>query len=389
MLKGYLLSEIADDRVRKKLNDLWKEKVELLKKTDDSGKGDEIFIKSWLRAQYAVTIRENRADSDKRDFDIIGGPFHKWVRDEHAALGLKTSADFEAFIRSFACFADAYLMIKNAERTFSEEAKYIYYNAKVDFTLQPMLVLAALAQGDCLPVIKEKMVLVARFLDLLIVARVVRSKSVDYSTMKNYIFSAVKDIRRTSISELKSKLLARVRDLSFDAEKEVPSFELNNFSKKYIKHILARVTSYIEESINVASNYVNYMDKATRNPFEIEHIICDHYEWFASEYSDQEDFHRWRSKIGGLLLLHKSINASLNDERYPAKLVKYCSNEGNIYTESLGALAYQNNPRFKHFVSENTLPFEPYATFGKEQILARCVLFSKLMKLVWNEKMFL
>ena len=48
MLKGYLLSEIKDDREREKLNGVWKEKVLLLKKDDD--KGDETFIKAWLRA---------------------------------------------------------------------------------------------------------------------------------------------------------------------------------------------------------------------------------------------------------------------------------------------------------------------------------------------------
>ena len=59
MLKGYLLSEIKDDTKRQKLNQIWKDNVLSLKKDDD--KGDETFIKAWLRAQYAETIRENKA----------------------------------------------------------------------------------------------------------------------------------------------------------------------------------------------------------------------------------------------------------------------------------------------------------------------------------------
>ena len=123
--------------------------------------------------------------------------------------------------------------------------------------------------------------------------------------------------------------------------------DLTALQKKYIKHFLARVTGYIEEQTGVASNYCNYMNTQTKNPFEIEHIIADHYEWFTSEYSDQDDFRRWRNSVGALLLLHKSINASLNDAGYEYKLKKYCSNEGNIYTESLGDSAYQNHPQFK------------------------------------------
>ena len=51
----------------------------------------------------------------------------------------------------------------------------------------------------------------------------------------------------------------------------------------------------------------------------------------TAEYSDQDDFRRWRNSIGALLLLHKSINASLNDAKYDYKLKKYCSNEGNSF----------------------------------------------------------
>lgn len=388
MLKGYLLSEISNDKTRKELNDLWKEKIELLKKTDETGKGDEVFLKAWLRSQYAVTIRETKADSDKRDFDIIGGPFHKWVRDEHLQLGLKESKDFEDFIRSFAKFADAYIMIKNAEKTFSQDTKYTFYNAKVDFTLQPMLLLATLTEKDNVATVKEKIELAARFIDILIVTRIVQYKSVEYSTIKNYIFSTVKDVRRSTVSKLKSKLLARCRELKFNVDKEILGFGLNNFSKKYIKHMLARVTSYIEESIKVSSNYTNYMNKDTKNPFEIEHIICDHYEWFASEYRDLEEFKEYRNRIGALLLLNKSINASLSDALYDEKLRKYCSAEGNIYTESLGKQAYSHNPKFKKFIAENSLSFAPCSEFGKKQITARGKLFAQLMRLVWNTEMF-
>ena len=41
-----------------------------------------------------------------------------------------------------------------------------------------------------------------------------------------------------------------------------------------------------------------------------------YFEWFDNEYSDPDDFRRWRNNIGALLLLHKSINASLNDALY-------------------------------------------------------------------------
>ena len=130
------------------------------------------------------------------------------------------------------------------------------------------------------------------------------------------------------------------------------------------------------------------MNNQTKNPFEIEHIITDHYEWFTDDYIDQDDFRRWRNSVGALLLLHKSINASLNDSRYGYKLSKYCSNEGNIYTESLGQLAYQNNPKFKKFITDNNLDFKAYDQFGKAEITERVALLVQLVNLVWNGAMF-
>jgi len=386
MLKGYLLSEIKDDSKRETLNDIWKKKVLSLKKDDD--KGDETFIKAWLRAQYAENIRETKAGAVNKDFDIIGGSFHKWVRDEHDKLGLATPDDFEVFIKRFSRFADVYMKILDAESTFAKETKYIYYNAQVNFTLQPQLLLASICYEDTWPIIIEKMNLVARFIDLLITARVTNYKSVDYSTIKNYVFNVTKNIRCCTVEDLKVRLKTQFENLAYDAATTLPKLKLNSFTKKYIKNMLARITGYIEEQTGVASNYSNYMNTQTKNPFEIEHIITDHYEWFTDEYADQEEFRRWRNSFGALLLLHKSINASLNDSKYDYKLSKYCSNEGNIYTESLGDQAYQNNPKFKKFIADKGLGFKPYKQFGKTEITERIQLLVQLVNLIWNTEMF-
>lgn len=95
-----------------------------------------------------------------------------------------------------------------------------------------------------------------------------------------------------------------------------------------------------------------------------------------------------RNSFGALLLLHKSINASLKDSQYEYKLSKYCSNEGNIYTESLGDQAYRNNPKFKKFIADNDLSFKAYTQFGKTEIAERLRLLVQLVNLVWNANMF-
>lgn len=126
-----------------------------------------------------------------------------------------------------------------------------------------------------------------------------------------------------------------------------------------------------------------------KNSFEIEHIITDHYEWFANEYNDKDDFNNYRNNIGALVLLRKSLNASLNDNLYEDKLPKYASSESNIYAASLNDITYQNNPRFLRFINDNEIPLKSFKQFGKKEIVERNKALAVLMNMIWNEEMFI
>ena len=385
MLKGYILSEIEDDDKREKFNDEWKEKVLELKKDDKNG--DDAFIKAWLRAQYAETIREGKKGAENKDWDKIGSSFHKWVRDEREKIGLNNSGDFELFMKKFMHFADFYIKIKKAENRFIKNQEYVYYNGKVEFTFQSQLLLAPLCYEDDWNTAREKINLVARFIDIYILSRFSNHKQLGYDYIKNYVFRITKDIRQCSISELKDKLNAHYIDLEYNPEEAIPNLKLRN-NKRYIKHMLARITSFIEEEVvGIGSDYDRYMDTKLKDPFEIEHIISDHFDWF-DEYNDMDDFKNYRNSIGALLLLNKSINASLNDSPYEKKIVKY-SNSGTTYSRSLGKEVYMNNPRFKKFMKKYDLSFKPYDTFGKQEINERNQLVIQLVKLIWNNDMFI
>lgn len=370
MLKGYLLSEIADNARREEMNLLWKAEVLALEGDD------ETFIKAWLRAQYA---------EENSDFEAIGGAFHKWIRDSHEKLNLNTSADYEQFIKNFLSFAKIYRQIKHVEKNFAEATKYVYYNAQLKFTLQAQTLMAPLCPNDDAATVTQKINLTARFIDLLINSKVTNYKSVDHNNVKNYIFGLTRDIRRLSVDKLKIKLNARYAALNYNSADAMRKLNINQFTKKYIKNILARITSFIEEQTGGTPHYVEYMTAAS-DPYEIEHIICNDYERYRNEFADKTEFDAWRDSIGALLLLRKSINASLSDDDYPQKLVKYCSE--NIYAASLGAQTYKNNPRFKKFVDDNNLSFEACNKFGKAEIQRRIKLVVQLVNLIWNTEDF-
>ena len=371
MLKGYLLSEITDNTLREKMNAVWKNAVLLLEKDT------ETFIKAWLRAQYA---------NENNDSDAIGGAFHKWVRAAHDKLGLNSSDAYAQFVRDFSRFAEIYRKIKHAEKNFSTTMKYIFYNAQLTFTLQSQILMAPICSDDDEATVMRKINLAARYIDLFINARVTNYKKVDRNNIESYVFGLTKDLRRKSVDALKAELQKHYEALNYVSKDTIPNLRLNQFTKKYIKNILARITSFIEERTTGTPHYVEYMT-TTADPFEIEHILCNDFDKYRNEFS-RDEFADWRNSIGALLLLRKSINGSLSAGDYPQKLIKYCSTEGNIYAASLGRQTYQNNPRLKYFIDDNNLSFEPFDTFGKAEIQKRIRLVVELMNLIWNTEEF-
>ena len=313
MLKGYLLSEVANDNRREKLNDSWKAKMLALKELGKSEEED--CIKAWLRAKYAETIRENRKGAEPEDFDLIGGSFHKWVRDEHARLGLNASEDFERFIEEFCKFADLYIRIKHYEWSFDEKQPFLYFNAALSFTLQAQLCLAPIRIEDVGDVIERKLKLVSRYIDIYIYTRVTNYKSLDYSTIKYAMFQLTKRIRNLSVDELAEQLSEEASDLGMSIENAWDGFRLNFYTKKYIRHMLARITDFVERGCDQPGHYLEYVAQKSKRPFEVEHIITDHYEWYQGEYGSREEFDATRNRPGNLLLLDKSTNSSINDSR--------------------------------------------------------------------------
>jgi len=115
MLKSYLLAAIRTPEKIESANALWRSRVADLAATAD--KGDSDFIRNWLRAKFAETIREGRKDAVPGDFDIIGTAPHKWVRDHKEDIGLRKAGDFAALVeRDFDRLSSRYLQLLRASQ---------------------------------------------------------------------------------------------------------------------------------------------------------------------------------------------------------------------------------------------------------------------------------
>jgi hypothetical protein len=381
MLKGYLLANMSDGQPRTQANDLWRQRMRQLGDLEKDGDSD--FLKTWLRSQYAKKIREGRKAAKAEDWDRIGTEFHRWLRDEDKHLGLVKEGDFYAFVmRDLDYYSRQYQRVVQAASSQSTDARlaHIEYNADRGFTLQNQVLLAPLTTSDSDDVAATKMELVARYLDILMAWRIWNFHTLAYSTLKRLMFVVMRDVRGLSVPDLATHLhgLMTSETETFDSNDRLTVHQQN---RKQLQLMLARITDYVAVQSGEASRYRELIG-ATGVRYEVEHIWADHFERHTDEFADPHEFGEHRNLIGDLLLLPKSFNASYNDDPYAKKLPHYL--EQNILARSLHLQNYEKNPGFLRFVDASGLPFKPYETFSKADIVERGQLYRAVAQRVWN-----
>lgn len=380
MLKGFLLANIDDIPKKNQANALWKQRVMDL---DTHGKDVEPdFFKAWFRSQYALKIRERKKNAKAEDFDRIGTEFHRWVKDTQKDLGLAQSDDFFRFInQDFQFYSRHYLRLMDASEKLVPGLENVLYNAHHGFTLQHMLLLAPLKPGEPDAVTDLKLRLVARFLDILLTWRLWNYRSIAYSTMQYAMFLVMRDIRGMDPKPLAKKLYDTL-------SKETETFASNDrlalhqMNRKYLHRILARLTDFVGQQSGEPPRYLDYVVDSGKNRFEVEHIWADKWTRHRDEFEHPTDFADYRNRIGDLLLLPKSFNASYGDLSYEKKLPHYLSQ--NLLARSLHPQCYQYNPGFIQFVQRAELPFQSQTEFKRADLDARGRLYRELAERIWN-----
>lgn len=386
MLKGYLLANMEEGR-RLEANKLWRKRVLQL---NDIGKDVEPdFFKAWMRSQYALKIRQRKQNARPEDFDRIGTEFHRWVRDASNSIGLNSPDRFFQFVdRDFKFYSRLYLRCIKASNRLIEGLEPIFYNAKLGFTLQYMLLLAPVRPGDDEETIKRKLWSVARYVDILLAWRLWNFRRIAYSTMQYTMFNVMKDIRGLELADLRSTLYARLIDEAenftnnSDYHEDNVGFHVHQQNRFFVHCILARMTNFIETRSGMNSRFTDYVQTQGKNRYEVEHIWADHHDRHSDEFTHESDFRKHRNRIGGLLLLPKSFNASYGDLPYGEKQPHYFGQ--NLLAQSLNQQAYERNPGFLKMIEETSLDFEAHSTFKKADLDARCKLYTEIAKQVWN-----
>lgn len=380
MLKGYLLANIDNASKRQEANKIIK--TWLLNFSDYGKDTESDFFKTWLRAQYARKIRERKKNAKPEDFDLIGTEYHRWVRNHESLLNLQDGNDYFMWIsRELAYFARMYQKVMEASKGWVEGWESVRFNADNGFTQQFQLLLAPLNSNDDEATAVEKVKVIADYIDCWLNLRIWNFRSISYSTLQYTVFQLSKEIRGLSLPKLRQLLIKRLKqdyaELDFSEE-----LYLHGRNSKQIHRLLARMTDWIETESKQQGRYLEYIVRSGKNAYEIEHIWSNHYSRYKDQFEHQKDFEDYRNYLGGLLLLPKKINASLNDSTYKHKLKHYLKE--NLLARSLHQKCYENNPGFLKMVKQTELTFKAYDDFNIKEFDERQELYSLLAERIWS-----
>lgn len=388
MLKGFILSKFEDSKKRQKANELWKTSMQELHNYDKDE--DQRFIQAWFRAQYAESIRPGKAGSKNEDFEKIGTRFHSWFRDNLNKVEIEQddSEAFQTFIdKDFKFFLNAYKQVLSAERKLSDSLQHVFYIRRwgIANSLSYPLLLASLKTGDNSEIVMAKMDMVARYIETFVVRRSVNFRKFASSSIRYKMYTLVKEIRRTEMHELKA-ILKRKLDEMEEPWSGIQNFRLHGQNRVFVKFLLSRITSYIEQQSGLNSSFEKYYHNPGGKSFEVEHIWADKFANHKDEFEQESDFQEYRNRIGALVLLPRGTNQSYGAKLFGEKLSHYIKE--NLLVQSLCPLTYQNNPNFLSMRSRLNLPFKAHEEFKKADITERQKLYQAICESIWGTEIY-
>lgn len=382
MLKGYVLSKITDRKQRNEINDVWKSAIHSLHQIDKNA--DQSFFHAWFRGHYANSIRPGKAGSENQDFELIGSRFHNWFKDNHLELfELESSNDFYQFFKvQFPFYVKWYLVYKEASKQYTPELAHIHYvkNWGIADSLQEPMILAPICVSDDEATIKAKLNATAKYIETFTVRRSVNYKKFGQTAIKYTMFNIIKAVRSNELNKLIENYQHFAGDIpqKWDA---VEQFRLHGMNRKFVKHLLCRISSYVDGLVGKDISYTQYFAPKGK-PFEIEHIWADKFEEHKDEFEQITDFQTWRNNIGALILLPQGTNQSFNSDKYSAKREHYIKE--NTYAQTLHEKCYQKNPNFLKSEEVQEIGFEAHQEFLKADIEKRNKVVQRICEQIWD-----
>jgi uncharacterized protein DUF262/RAMA domain-containing protein/uncharacterized protein DUF1524 len=379
LLKSHLMSQVGDaEDEAAELNNKWRTMLaDLTAAGDDDPDTPRIFLKAALLAHWAQP-----GTADARTIDAA---LHLWVKENPRLIGLDRPRGYFRFIDTLIKLANHYAMFLRAAHSVDHKngAQSIYFNHANGLNNQMALLMAAVQPGDSVAEARSKASLAANFLDLMFVTRTLADDPTDARQFQEVIDDVIPQLRRSgTMAEIISTLTRHLPDN--DPFTGVSTFGMRGTNYRQVKYLLARLTAYVESGCRVDVGAERFLDSP--HPWQVEHVFANHPERYSAEIPDPATFRSLRARLGVLLLLPSSDNASFNDAPYDEKIGYYSRH--NRLAAILDPRSQQRNPSVRNFVTKNGLS-SLFHSFGDNPemtvvVESRGLLYQELCRQIWS-----
>lgn len=380
LLKGHLFRRVGP-QVRVELGKAWADMLARLAAAEadlHDANAPSAYVRSFLLAQYA------RFDESSTDAEKIEQAFHDWVLDNDVHLGLDRQTGAHEFIKRLTEMSLRYCTALRASREFKPELASVFFNGHNGIDNQFTLLLAVASPEDPERVFVEKCALAAAFLDLVYVRRCVNNLPVQRRDLDEVIYGVIANLRACRTVEDISAALGREISLLGHDFRELTSFGLRANNRRLVRYLLARMTAHVQRQCDGGDPEGDYLQGPLN--YEVEHIWANHFERYKPmpKVKTVAAFEHWRNRLGALLILPKSVNASFQDDPYDQKIEHY--RQQNRLAASLHQISLVRNPSFVKYIKAAKLEkaFRPCPTFGTNEIEQRQELYRLLCEEIWN-----
>lgn len=376
-LKGFLLNDALADR--RSLEDMWQRMVTQLEQVENgAGFG---FIQTVLRARFA-TFEPGGQGPD------LTKATHEWVREYRDKLvPHRKNGDLAALIPSlFVPLSETYRRLLRAKTRLTKGLDAIYFNAENGITQQFDLTMACFQVDDTASIKTQKIQAIANLIDLLVARNGVNNSRYGQDILDGDVARLLPDVRKAR--NIDGLLMAVAGELDGDFA-GVEALRLRESNYQFIYYLLARLTAWLEAGAERGELVDHYLRRVKgKRRFQVEHLFPASNEAYQNLMWEVDEYRRWRSRIGALVLLPDDDNASLGALPLHEKVESYRNH--NLLAAALDCSTHKIRglARLRRFVKEQKLqqdfhPYDPDEPFT-ELIEQRGRLFRTMCERIWH-----
>jgi uncharacterized protein DUF262/RAMA domain-containing protein/uncharacterized protein DUF1524 len=381
LLKGHLFRRV-DPQTRERLGRSWADMLARLTTAEtDSPEANtpSAYVRSFLLAQYA------HLDAASADAADIGRAVHEWILRNEVQLGLDRPAGAREFIHRLTHVSERYCLLLRASREFRPDLAAVYFNGYHGIDNQFTLLLSVASPEDSDQVFVQKCSMVATFLDLVYVRRCVNNLPVQRRDLDEIVHRLIPVLRICRTADDVATVLGRETSLLEHDFRELTSFGLRANNRRLVRYLLSRMTAHVQHACEGGEHEYDFLRGA--RDYEIEHIWANRFERHKDSVKTTAEFYLRRNRLGALLLLPKSVNASFRDDPYERKIEHYYAE--NRLAASLHPKSRLRNTPFTHYLRDSRdsgldKAFQPCPEFGVREIERRQQLYRLLCEEIWS-----